>query len=79
MKDFGAEIRASMDVERFVSQAVLLLDLAETNLEKIFNSMLHKICDSDEPQCNVEDAKSAMFTHDSGTHKLGLRKFSSSL
>ena len=39
MKDFGAEIRASMDVENFLSQAQLMLDLAENNLEEIMDHM----------------------------------------
>lgn len=43
MKDFGAEVRASMDVDQFLQQAVLLLDIAETSLEGIVDRMLRKV------------------------------------
>lgn len=36
MKDFGSEVRASMDVDHLLNKAVLLLDLQETSLEEIF-------------------------------------------
>ena len=36
MKDFGAEVRASMDVDQFLQQAVLLLDVNETSLEGLW-------------------------------------------
>ncbi|KAH7934992.1 hypothetical protein HPB52_002568 [Rhipicephalus sanguineus] len=42
MKDFGAEVRASMDVDQFLIQAVLLLDVQETSLEGIVDKMLQK-------------------------------------
>ena len=44
MKDFGAEVRASMDVDQFLQQAVLLLDITETSLEGIVDKMLRKVC-----------------------------------
>lgn len=43
MKDFGAEVRASMDVDQFLQQAVLLLDITETSLEGIVDKMLRKV------------------------------------
>ncbi|KAH9366695.1 hypothetical protein HPB48_018482 [Haemaphysalis longicornis] len=43
MKDFGAEVRASMDVDQFLIQAVLLLDVQETSLEGIVDKMLQKV------------------------------------
>ena len=43
MKDFGAEVRASMDVDQFLQQAVLLLDVTETSLEGIVDKMLRKV------------------------------------
>jgi sodium borate transporter 11 len=43
MKDFGAEVRASMDVDQFLQQAVLLLDIAETSLDGIVDKMLRKV------------------------------------
>lgn len=43
MRDFGAEVRATMDVDQFLIQAVLLLDVQETSLEGIVDRMLHKV------------------------------------
>jgi len=43
MKDFGAEVRASMDVDQFLQQAVLLLDITETSVEGIVDRMLRKV------------------------------------
>jgi len=39
MKDFAAEIRAHLDVEHFLSQAQLMLDLPETSMEQILNGL----------------------------------------
>ncbi|GBL91866.1 hypothetical protein AVEN_172783-1 [Araneus ventricosus] len=43
MKDFAAEVRASMDVDQFLNQAVLLLDVQDTSVEGIIDKMLHKV------------------------------------
>lgn len=43
MKDFGAEVRASMDVDQFLQQAVLLLDVNETSLEGIVDRIVKKV------------------------------------
>ncbi|GFU20365.1 uncharacterized protein NPIL_98051 [Nephila pilipes] len=43
MKDFAAEVRASMDVDQFLNQAVLLLDVQDTSVEGIIDKMLHKL------------------------------------
>uniref|UniRef100_A0A915JTP2 Bicarbonate transporter-like transmembrane domain-containing protein n=1 Tax=Romanomermis culicivorax TaxID=13658 RepID=A0A915JTP2_ROMCU len=40
MKDFGSEIRATMDIDHLLNKAVLLLDLPETSLEEIFNKCM---------------------------------------
>jgi len=48
MKDFAAEIRAHLDVEQFLSQAQLMLDVHETNVESILDAMLHHLLDNDE-------------------------------
>jgi hypothetical protein len=67
MKDFAAEIRAHLDVEHFLSQAQLLLDIQETNVEKILENMLHHLLDEDEPHgIAFNEAKKVLFTHDSG-------------
>ncbi|XP_033608910.1 sodium bicarbonate transporter-like protein 11 isoform X2 [Cryptotermes secundus] len=70
MKDFSAEIRATLDIAHFLNQAVLLLDLTETNLECVVELMLHKMLDAEEPQCTVAEAKSLLFTSDSALHLL---------
>ena len=67
MKDFAAEIRASLDVENFLNSAVLLLDMADTSLDSILDRMLGPlITKTDEPNASVADAKKAIFIHDSG-------------
>ena len=70
MKDFAAEIRAHLDVEQFLSQAQLMLDVHETNVERILDSMLHHLLDHDDQTgpAAFTEAKKVLFTHDSGTH-----------
>ncbi|KAI2809354.1 hypothetical protein BLOT_000502 [Blomia tropicalis] len=70
MKDFGAEVRASMDVDQFLQQAVLLLDITETSLEGIVDRMLRKVIDGREPLTTLKEAKTALFTHDAGELQL---------
>lgn len=65
MKDFGAEVRASMDVDQFLNQAVLLLDVQETSLEGVVDRMLQKVLDTKEPTLCMSEAKAGLFTHDS--------------
>ncbi len=67
MKDFAAEIRASLDVENFLNSAVLLLDVADTSVHAILDRMLGLVLDkSDEPNAGIEECKKAIFIHDSG-------------
>lgn len=66
MKDFAAEIRAHLDVEHFLSQAQLMLDLPETNMELILNRMLHNLLDNEEPPAAFLEASKVLFTHRSG-------------
>lgn len=67
MKDFAAEIRAHLDVEHFLSQAQLLLDVQETNVDNILSTMLHHVLDNEEPHgVAFTDVKKVIFTHDSG-------------
>ncbi|GFV82965.1 uncharacterized protein TNCV_1179801 [Trichonephila clavipes] len=49
MKDFAAEVRASMDVDQFLNQAVLLLDVQDTSVEGIIDKMLHKTGSAGQP------------------------------
>ncbi len=66
MKDFAAEIRASLDVENFLNSAILLLNLDEASIDAILDRMLRPlIVDNDEP-VTMAEAKRAIFTHDSG-------------
>lgn len=64
MKDFGSEVRASMDIAHFLAQATLVLDVVETSLEGICDLLLTKLLEQDEPLCSVAEAKSILFTHD---------------
>lgn len=64
MKDFGSEVRASMDIAHFLAQATLVLDVVETSLEGITDLLLTKLLEKDEPLCSVAEAKSILFTHD---------------
>ena len=67
MKDFAAEIRASMDVENFLHQAHLILDMGENNMDSIIDRLLSHIVEhEDNPTNIVEEAKKSLFTHDSG-------------
>lgn len=66
MKDFAAEVRASVDVENFLSQAQLLLDLQESSLEHIMDCLLHHLLDQAEHPSAFAEAKKLLFTHDSG-------------
>ena len=53
-------------MEHFVKQAVLFLDLDETNLEGILDTMLAKLLEDDEPSVSIHEAKLDIFTNDSG-------------
>ena len=67
MKDFAAEIRASLDVENFLNSAVLLLDVADTSVHAILDRMLGLVLDkNEEPNAGIEECKKAIFIHDSG-------------
>lgn len=71
MKDFAAEVRASMDVENFMSEAKLMLDLNESNVEAILDKMVSFMLDNkEEPAIACEEVRKALFTHDSGIRKL---------
>ena len=67
MKDFAAEIRAHLDVEHFLSQAQLMLDMQETNMEEILDCMLHHLLDKEETGSAFQEVKKFLFTRDSGS------------
>jgi len=66
MKDFAAEIRAHIDVEHFLSQAQLMLDMPETSAEQILDRMLHHLLDPEENPAAFHEATKVLFTHKSG-------------
>ena len=67
MKDFAAEYRASIDVEKFLSEAQLLLDLHESQVERILQRMLTGLLeDNSSKDLLMEQAMQALFTHDGG-------------
>lgn len=43
LKDFSSEVRATMDVEQFVYQAEMILDMQEVCVEEIIGAMLNKV------------------------------------
>ena len=69
MKDFAAEIRASLDVENFLNQAQLILDMGESNMEAIIDKLLHHLLSTEENSSSlIDEAKKSLFTHDSGKY-----------
>ena len=64
MKDFAAEYRASIEVEKFLSEAQLLLNLHESRVETILQRMLVGLLE-DKGEL-VQQAMQALFTHDGG-------------
>ncbi|XP_070563851.1 solute carrier family 4 member 11-like isoform X2 [Ptychodera flava] len=66
LKDFHAEVRATLDIEQFLNQAVLLLDISEQLYVEVIDLLLKDTLKYlDEPETVMEEAKSALFTHDS--------------
>lgn len=43
LKDFSNEVRAAMDVEQFVHEAEIMLDMSEISVEDIVEAMLRKV------------------------------------
>lgn len=43
LKDFSNEVRAAMDVEQFVHEAEIMLDMSEISVEDIVDAMLRKV------------------------------------
>lgn len=67
MKDFSNEVRATLDIDNFVCQASLLLDVTETTVESIMDRLLEKLLEGDErEEIITKEAKSVLFSHDSG-------------
>ena len=66
LKDFGREVRAQLDIDNFLNDAIVLLDLEENNLENILDRVLMKIQDSRHANFDLDEAKALLCTHDQG-------------
>ncbi|KAK6173066.1 hypothetical protein SNE40_016597 [Patella caerulea] len=64
LKDFSNEIRAAMDVKKFLKNTVLLLNLDKSNMDEIIDDMVKKMLQGAENTNSIDQAKSALFTHD---------------
>ncbi|KAK7496612.1 hypothetical protein BaRGS_00012264, partial [Batillaria attramentaria] len=64
LKNFSNEVRAPLDVQKFLEKTFLLLHLHASNPDKIIDSILKKmLADMDTPTV-FDQAKAAVFTHD---------------
>lgn len=66
LKDFSNEVRAHLDIKKFLNNTVLLLDLHQVSLDAIIDEILHKLLDECESKVAFDQARSALFTHDNG-------------
>ena len=62
-KDFGSEIRARKDISNYLDEVSLLLDLSETKVEEIVDTMLMQML-QEEPTVSKEEAKEIFFMED---------------
>ncbi|KAL4230219.1 hypothetical protein ACF0H5_010604 [Mactra antiquata] len=69
LKDFSNEIRAHLDIKKFLNNTQLLLDLTQVSLDAIIDAILHKLLDSTDSKVAFDQARSALFTHDN-VHQL---------
>jgi hypothetical protein len=68
-KDFAAEVRAFRDLEAFLKDAVIVLDLAANDAREIVGSMLRRLLAAQQKgaeQFNEDEVMSACFTSHSG-------------
>ena len=68
-KNFYHEVRAEKDVERFVSNPTILLDLHQTSPIDIVDTMLIKLKEQEKIDCSVSEAREQIFVKDSGKFK----------
>lgn len=61
MKDFSNEVRASLDVRNFLQDATVLLDVEETALEDVVDTVLKSVLEAGEPGTNVSETKQSLF------------------
>ena len=66
-KDFASEVRAYRDVEKYLKEAVLCLDIYESGVRETMEVMLqHLLKTQQQTDFTVEAAKEAIFTKESG-------------
>ncbi|VDQ13107.1 unnamed protein product [Trichobilharzia regenti] len=65
MKDFSSEVRANLDIDMFIKEATLLLDLDGSTLEDIISSMLEAVFDN---RPIVDTTTTASVTATTNTH-----------
>ena len=69
-KDFAAEVRGFRDLEAFLKQAVIVLNLSAQNVRDIMAVMLGRLLGSQpkvKDQCSEAEVMSACFANESGT------------
>lgn len=59
-------MRGFRDLEIFLENTVLLLDMPETGMTEIFERLIRAVSDQENLSVDMEEAKQALFTHDSG-------------
>lgn len=63
LKDFGAEVRAPLDVSRFLlQQSAVLLDVTENEPERLIGLLLSHMV----PDLDKDEARSVLFTQENG-------------
>ncbi|KAK3100091.1 hypothetical protein FSP39_014604 [Pinctada imbricata] len=64
LKDFSMEVRAAMDIQKYLNRTVLLLNMNKVSLDEIIDDILHKMLDGSGGKHSFDQARSALFTHD---------------
>lgn len=53
-----------MDIEKFLTESTLLLDIVQTTLETIVDRMLRKLFDNEQIQCSMSEAIISLLSKD---------------
>ena len=67
-KNFYHEVRAEKDVERFVNNPTILLDLHQSTPLGIVDAMLTKLMENEHIDCDLSEARAHFFRKDSGMY-----------
>ena len=62
-KDFGAEVRGSLDIVNYLDEVNILLDLSFSNVDTIIEYMLQQMLQG-ELSSNIEEVKDVFFMED---------------